>query len=119
MHTLSSYIVVFLGAGLGGVLRHTVNVAALRLGSDFAHSTLAVNVSGRLLWVCWRVGSPTKLIRVRFGGCSSQRAFLVALRHSHHSRWRPRRALCFSFSSSLAFGSFSGSRHNLGYELGE
>ena len=73
MHTLSSYIVVFLGAGLGGVLRHTVNVAALWLGSDFAHSTLAVNVSGRLVWVCWRVGSPTKLIRVRFGGCSSQR----------------------------------------------
>jgi fluoride ion exporter CrcB/FEX len=30
-----------------------------------------------------------------------------------------RRALCFSFSSSLAFGSFSGSRHNPGYELGE
>jgi hypothetical protein len=34
------YVVVFLGAGLGGALRHGVNVAALRLlGFGFPYST--------------------------------------------------------------------------------
>ncbi len=47
MNPLSPYLIVFLGAGLGGALRHGVNVAALRLlGSGFPYGTLAVNISG-------------------------------------------------------------------------
>lgn len=42
-----SYLVVFLGAGLGGALRHGVNLAGLRLlGNGFPASTLVVNVIG-------------------------------------------------------------------------
>src|SRR3546814_4909283 len=45
VHSFSGYIVVFLGAGLGGALRHGVNVAALRLlGSGFPYGTLTVNI---------------------------------------------------------------------------
>ncbi len=44
---MNAYLVVFLGAGLGGALRHGVNVAALRFfGSDFPIGTLAINVAG-------------------------------------------------------------------------
>ncbi len=43
-------LLVFLGAGLGGLLRHGVNLAALRfLGPSFPWGTLAVNVAGSLL----------------------------------------------------------------------
>ena len=44
-----SYLVVFLGAGLGGMLRHGVNVAAPRWGVALPYGTLLVNVSGSLL----------------------------------------------------------------------
>jgi CrcB protein len=41
------YLIVFLGAGLGGALRHGVNVAAGRLfGLGFPYGTLIVNVVG-------------------------------------------------------------------------
>lgn len=44
------YIIVFLGAGLGGALRHGVNVAAARLfGYGFPLGTLIVNVTGSFL----------------------------------------------------------------------
>ena len=47
MHT---YLIVFVGAGLGGALRHGVNVAALRvLGSGFPYGTLTVNIVGSLV----------------------------------------------------------------------
>lgn len=55
---------VFLGAGLGGVLRHGVNVAALRLGSSFPWGTLSINVVGSVLmgivagWFALRGGHP-------------------------------------------------------------
>ena len=43
------YVIVFLGAGIGGALRHGVNVAAVRLaGYGFPFGTLAVNVIGSL-----------------------------------------------------------------------
>ena len=41
-----SYLVVFCGAGLGGMLRHAVNRAGLVLGLAFPWSTLFVNVTG-------------------------------------------------------------------------
>jgi CrcB protein len=41
------YLVVFLGAGIGGAARHAVNLLGLRLlGPDFPAGTLAVNVLG-------------------------------------------------------------------------
>lgn len=45
-----SYLVVFLGAGIGGALRHGVNQAALRLvGGGFPLSTLVINIVGSLV----------------------------------------------------------------------
>ena len=46
---MNSFLLVFLGAGLGGALRHAVNVASLRLvGAGFPWGTLFVNVTGSL-----------------------------------------------------------------------
>ena len=43
------YLIVFLGAGVGGALRHGVNVGAARLlGYGFPFGTLIVNVAGSL-----------------------------------------------------------------------
>ena len=50
MHALAGYIIVFVGAGIGGAMRHGVNVAALRLlSSDFPYGTLLINISGSLV----------------------------------------------------------------------
>jgi CrcB protein len=44
------YLIVFLGAGIGGALRHGVNLGAVRLfGFGFPFGTLIVNVVGSLL----------------------------------------------------------------------
>lgn len=41
------FVLVFLGAGLGGALRHGVNLSAARLfGPGFPYGTLAVNILG-------------------------------------------------------------------------
>ena len=41
------YLIVFLGAGIGGAMRHGVNVAATRLfGYGFPFGTFIVNVAG-------------------------------------------------------------------------
>ena len=43
------YVIVFLGAGIGGALRHGVNVGAARLlGYGFPAGTLIVNIAGSL-----------------------------------------------------------------------
>jgi len=43
------YLIVFLGAGLGGALRHGMNGVALRLaGPDFPYGTMAINILGSL-----------------------------------------------------------------------
>ena len=44
---MKSYLVVLIGSGLGGALRHFVNVVVPRLsGSAFPYHTLTVNVIG-------------------------------------------------------------------------
>ena len=44
------YLIVFLGAGIGGALRHGVNVGAARLwGVGFPYGTLIVNIAGAFL----------------------------------------------------------------------
>ena len=45
-----AYLIVFIGAGIGGALRHGVNLAAVRLfGYGFPFGTLIVNVLGSFL----------------------------------------------------------------------
>lgn len=61
---MKPFLLVFLGAGLGGMLRHLTNLACLRwFGSAFPWGTLAVNVAGSLAmgllagWVAQRAGA--------------------------------------------------------------
>lgn len=44
-----AYLIVFIGAGLGGALRHCVNVVAMRLGYPTYGGTLFINVTGSFL----------------------------------------------------------------------
>jgi CrcB protein len=45
-----AYLIVFVGAGIGGAFRHAVNLAAVRLfGYGFPAGTLIVNVLGSFL----------------------------------------------------------------------
>jgi fluoride exporter len=47
---MQAIILVFVGAGLGGVFRHVVNILAARwFGNDFPLGTLFINVTGSLL----------------------------------------------------------------------
>ena len=59
------YLIVFLGAGIGGALRHGVNLASVRLfGLGFPFGTMIVNVAGSLLmgllagYFAYRTGVP-------------------------------------------------------------
>lgn len=46
---MRAYLIVFLGAGFGGALRHGVNLAAARLlGTGFPWGTFAINLAGSL-----------------------------------------------------------------------
>ncbi len=63
-----AFLVVFLGAGLGGALRHAVNLLAFRLtGASFPAGTLFVNVSGSFVmgllagWFALRGEAPQAL----------------------------------------------------------
>jgi CrcB protein len=62
------YLIVFFGAGIGGALRHGVNLASARLlGLSFPFGTLIVNVVGSLLmgllagYFAYRTGLPQHL----------------------------------------------------------
>jgi CrcB protein len=45
-----NYFIVFLGAGIGGALRHGVNVMTARMwGLDFPFGTLVINIFGSLV----------------------------------------------------------------------
>jgi CrcB protein len=62
------YLIVFAGAGIGGALRHGVNVAAARMfGYGFPFGTLIVNIVGSFLmgalagYFAFRPGMPQHL----------------------------------------------------------
>jgi Integral membrane protein possibly involved in chromosome condensation len=99
------YLIVFLGAGLGGALRHGVNVGAAKLfGFGFPYGTLIVNVAGSFVmgllagYFAFRPGMSQQ------HGCSSRPASSAASPPSRPSastppcwstpRLRPRRGLC-------------------------
>jgi CrcB protein len=67
------YLIVFLGAGIGGALRHGVNVGASRLfGYGFPFGTLIVNVAGSFL-----MGALAGSFMVRTGINQHVRLFLT------------------------------------------
>ena len=60
---MQAILLVFVGAGLGGVLRHLINLAIARvLGNDFPYGILFINVTGSLVmgllvgWLAFRAG---------------------------------------------------------------
>jgi CrcB protein len=60
---VTSYLLVFLGAGIGGALRHGVNVGCARMcGAAFPWGTLTVNVLGSFImgvlaaWLAFKAG---------------------------------------------------------------
>lgn len=64
MDILSPYLLVFVGAGLGGVLRHVLNVVIGRaFGTGFPWSTIFINISGSVVmglligWLAFRAGA--------------------------------------------------------------
>jgi fluoride exporter len=72
---LKAYLLVFLGAGIGGALRHGVNVGCARMcGTAFPWGTLTVNVVGSFLmgaiaaWLAFKAGE---------GGSQPLRLFLT------------------------------------------
>lgn len=65
---MPSILLVFLGAGIGGVLRHGVNMLSPRLfGTGFPAGTLCINVLGSFLigaiagWLAFRAQAPWSL----------------------------------------------------------
>lgn len=60
---MQSYLLVFLGAGIGGALRHGVNLGCARYcGTAFPFGTLTVNVAGSFImgviatWLALKAG---------------------------------------------------------------
>jgi fluoride exporter len=67
----ASALLVFIGAGIGGVVRHGVNLWAIRLGPAFPWATFSVNVVGSFL-----MGVVMALV-LRHGGSEAARLFFA------------------------------------------
>lgn len=67
------YLIVFLGAGVGGALRHGVNqLAAYLFGVAFPYGTLTVNIAGSFL-----IGILAEYFAFRSGVSQETRLFLT------------------------------------------
>lgn len=65
------FLLVFLGSGIGGVLRHGVGILAVRmLGAQFPFGTLAINVVGSALMGLIAGLLPRSTLRPMMRGCS-------------------------------------------------
>lgn len=70
---MQAYLIVFLGAGLGGALRHGVSLASARLfGLDFPSGTLIINVVGSLA-----MGLIAEYLALKAGASQAWRLFLT------------------------------------------
>jgi CrcB protein len=68
-----NYVIVFVGAGLGGALRHGINVLAARIaGTEFPYGTLVINVIGSIL-----MGVIIEYLALRLELSQSVRLFLT------------------------------------------
>lgn len=117
---MQAYLIVFLGAGIGGAARHGVNVAASRLlGFGLPYGTLAVNIAGSLImglligWFShkadpgqsWRLFLTTGLL----GGFTTFSAFSldVALLYERGQLWAAGFYAATSFALAIG-GLFAG-----------
>ena len=70
---MMSYVVVFLGAGVGGTMRHAMNIWIARLaGTHSPLHTLAINVTGSLV-----MGMVTAWFAMKGGATGHLRLFLA------------------------------------------
>ena len=70
---MASYLIVFLGGGIGAAMRHGVNRASLAyFGPAFPYGTLIVNVVGGLL-----MGALAELFLIKAGVSQEVRLFLT------------------------------------------
>jgi fluoride exporter len=68
-----SYLVVFLGAGIGGTVRHAMNIWVARLaGTHFPMHTLVINITGSLV-----MGLVTAWFALKGGATGHLRLFLA------------------------------------------
>lgn len=94
------YLVVFFGAGIGGALRHGVNLASAKLfGFEFPYGTVIVNIVGSLAmgllagYFAFRTGIPQHmrlfLTTGILGGFTTFSAFSLdaALLMERHAYW--------------------------------
>ncbi len=94
------YVIVFLGAGIGGALRHGVNLASAKLfGLGFPFGTIIVNIAGSLAmgilagYFAFRTGLPQHmrlfLTTGILGGFTTFSAFSLdaALLMERHAYW--------------------------------
>lgn len=68
-----AYLVVFVGAGVGGMLRHFMNIGIARLaGTHFPMHTFVINITGSIV-----MGIVTALFALKGGATGHLRLFLA------------------------------------------
>ena len=65
-----NYLLVFVGGGLGSVLRHIVNVVCPKfLGTNFPYHTFIINITGSTIMGLIAAISPSRAMPPSRGGC--------------------------------------------------